>query len=77
MIIILDFGSQYTQLIARREKLFQDLVKLEHDHARGKVDTARYTVRREEMVQALEHLYGALDEDDAGPDPAKRPGVAA
>ena len=52
-------------------------MKLEHEHARGKVDTSRYTVRREEMVQALEHLYGALDEDDAGPDPATRAGVAA
>lgn len=72
-----DRPAERKRLIARREKLFQDLVKLEHDHARGKVDTARYTVRREEMVQALEHLYGALDEDDAGPDPAKRPGVAA
>jgi hypothetical protein len=47
------------QLIARREKLFQELVRLEHDQRRGRRDAGR----REELLAALEHVYGALDAD--------------
>lgn len=65
------------QLVARREKLFQDLVRLEHDHRRGKVDQQRYHVRREELLAALEHVYGALETEGTSPDPAGRSGVAA
>lgn len=72
-----DRAGERKRLVARREKLFQDLVKLEHDHRRGKFDGPRYTARREELLEALEHVYGALDEDDAGPDPATRAGAAA
>jgi hypothetical protein len=72
-----DRASERKRLIARREKLFQDMVRLEHDHRRGKVEGSRYTARREELLGGLENVYGALDEDDAGPDPASRAGVAA
>ena len=65
------------QLVGRREKIFQELVRLEADHRRGKTDEARYTGRREELVEALEHIYGALDSDETSPDPAGRAGVAA
>ena len=58
-------------------KTFQDLVRLESDQRRGKIDPSRYTTRREELLEGLEHVYGALDEDDAGPEPASRTGVAA
>ena len=34
-------GDERKRLIARREKLFQDLVRLEHDHRRGRVDAGR------------------------------------
>ena len=57
--------------------MLQDLVRLEQDHRRGKVDAARYGRRREELVQALEHIYGALDEDGVGPEPTGKAGVAA
>ncbi|MGC4085773.1 MAG: hypothetical protein QM736_27515 [Vicinamibacterales bacterium] len=70
-------AAERKRLLARREKLFQDLVRLEQDHKRGKVEEPRYTTKREELVAALEHVYGALDEDDAGPEPASRAGVAA
>jgi hypothetical protein len=70
-------STERKRLIARREKLFQDLVRLEQDHRRGKIDGPRYTARREELLQGLEHVYGALDEDDTGPEPANRAGVAA
>jgi hypothetical protein len=65
------------RLIARREKLFQDLVRLEHDQRSGRVDDRRYTVRREEIFTGLEHLYGALDDRESTSDPAGRAAVAA
>jgi hypothetical protein len=65
------------RLIARREKLFADLVRLEHDRRNGRVDDRRYTARREELVAALEQVYSALDPNDAGPGPADRAGLAA
>jgi hypothetical protein len=65
------------QLIARREKLFQELMKLEADARKGKGDAARHAARRADLVAALEHVYGALDTDDAGPEPADRAGRAA
>lgn len=65
------------QLIARREKLFQDLMRLEADARKGKGDPSKYAVRRADLVAALEHIYGALDTDDAGPEPADRAGRAA
>jgi hypothetical protein len=65
------------ELIARREKLFQELIRLEADARKGKGDPARYAARRADLVAALEHVYGALDTDDAGPEPADRAGRAA
>lgn len=69
--------TERKRLISRREKMLQDLVRLEQDHRRGKVDAARYRTRREELVQVLEHIYGALDEDGVGPEPTGKAGVAA
>jgi len=72
-----DRSAERKQLIGRREKLFQDLVRLEQDHRRGRINEARYSPRREELLAALENIYGALDEDGTGPEPATRAGVAA
>lgn len=69
-------AAERKRLIARREKLFQDLVRLEHDQRGGRVDERRYAARRDELVAALEHIYGALDDRDSTPDPAGRAGVA-
>ena len=52
------------RLIARREKLFAELVRLENDRRNGKIDDRRYAPRREELVAALENVYGALDSDE-------------
>jgi hypothetical protein len=59
------------RLLARREKLFADLVRLERDRGAGMVET-RYQSRRESLVTALEQIYGALDDEDHGPEPAER-----
>jgi hypothetical protein len=64
-------------LIAQREKLFADLVKLETDRRNGRGDPARYGPRREAFVGSLERLYGALDGDVAGSDAAGGTGVTA
>lgn len=70
-------GAERKRLVARREKLFQDLVRLEADHRHGKSDQSRYPARREELIAALEHIYGILDSDDSSPEPAGRAGLAA
>ena len=70
-------AAERKRLVARREKLFADLVRLENERRSGKVGDARYESRRESLLAALEHIYGALDSDDSGPEPADRPGLAA
>ena len=65
-----DRAGARKRLVARRERAFQDLVRLEQEHRRGKVDARRYAERREDLLAALEHVYGALDEDGAGPEPS-------
>ena len=65
------------RLIARREKLLNELARLDQDHRGGRADDRRYPARREELVASLEALYNALDTHEPGPDPAGRAGVAA
>jgi len=69
--------AERKKLLAKRDRLFSDLVRLEHDRRGGRTDDRRYTTRREEIVAALEHVFGALDSDEPGSDPADRPGLAA
>jgi hypothetical protein len=70
-------AAERTRLAARRDKLFNELVRLEHDHRTGRVDDRRYGSRRGEIVATLEQIYAALDGDDTGPEPADRAGLAA
>ena len=70
-------GGELKRLVARREKLLQELVKLEHDGRRGRVEAPRYAARREDLVGALEHIYGALDSGDTSPDSPGRTAPAA
>jgi hypothetical protein len=58
------------RLIARREKLLGELVRLENDHRNGRGDRAKYASRREELVASLEHVYSALDDPDGPVDVA-------
>jgi hypothetical protein len=69
-------AAERKRLTGRREKLLNDLVRLEADRRIGRVDDHRYGVRREELVAALEHVYGLLDDDSATPS-AAGPGLAA
>jgi hypothetical protein len=54
--------ARRTQLDTRRQKLLGDLAKLEQQHRSGHGDTARYQVRRGELVARLERVYGELDQ---------------
>ena len=65
-------AAERKRLFTRRDKLFGELVRLESDHRTGRGNEARYAARREELVTALEHIYGALDSDDTSPEPADR-----
>ena len=60
------------RLVARREKLFADLLRLENDQRSGRGDTRRYGTRREEILGALEQVYSSLDTQDAVAPPAGR-----
>jgi hypothetical protein len=65
-----------TRLVNRREKLFGELARLEHERKQGRPDDGRYGSRREEILAALEQVYGALDADGAPSDAASAAGVA-
>jgi hypothetical protein len=69
-------AAERKRLITRRDKLFAELVRLEHDRRTNRVSQARYEARRQELVAALESIYGSLDSDDMDPDP-DRSGLAA
>jgi len=56
------------RLLARRDKLFGELLKIERERRNGRNDD-RSLARREELMAQLEHVYGALDD----PDPAGAP----
>lgn len=67
--------AERQRLVERREKLFGDLVRIENDARRGRGDAGRQAARRAEILAALEHVYGALDEspdDGAGLDTPSR-----
>jgi hypothetical protein len=75
-------AAERKRLVSRRDRLMNELVRIETDRRGGRIDEERYTRRREELIAALENVYGALDDpgspgsDDAGPEP-HRSGVAA
>jgi hypothetical protein len=57
--------AERKRLAARRDKLFNDLVKVERDRRSGRGDADKLAARREELVSSLEHIYGVLDDSDA------------
>ena len=58
-------AAERKRLIAKRDRLLNEMVRLERDRRSGRVDEGRYATRREQLVAALEPIYGALDTDDA------------
>jgi hypothetical protein len=68
-------AAEHKRLIGRRDKLFNELVRLEHDRKASRVSPARYETRRQELVSALEQIYGALDREDIDPRDPGAPGA--
>jgi hypothetical protein len=54
------------QLKQRREKLYADLMALEEQRRKGRIDDDRYATRRESLVAQLERVMGELDHDPVG-----------
>jgi hypothetical protein len=65
-------ADERRRLVARREKLLGDLMRLDRDER----DHPRYAVRREAILSAIEPIYGALDSDQASAGPRSTTGVA-
>ena len=65
------------RLIARREKLFNELGRLERDKRSGRADDRRYAARREELVLSLEQIYSELDRHDDLPGTVNQSGTGA
>lgn len=58
-------SSAARQLQNRRDKLLADLATLERRHRSGSVSGGQYDRRRREIIEALERVYGDLDEGAA------------
>jgi hypothetical protein len=54
-------AARIKQLTARREKLFNDLVRLEQQRRTGTVDASRHADRRPALIGQLERVYRDLD----------------
>jgi uncharacterized membrane protein YccC len=65
------------RLAARRDKLFNDLVRLENDRRSGRTDDRRYAARREDLIAALEQVYNALESHEIELHPAGSAGLPA
>lgn len=50
------------RLIARRDSLYSEMVKLEEQHRAGRVDDGKYQARRQHLLGELERVHGELDE---------------
>jgi hypothetical protein len=58
--------AEDVQLKQRREKLYADLLALEDQRRKGRIDDERYATRRELLVAQLERVMGELDQDPVG-----------
>ena len=58
-------AAERKRLVAKRDRLLNEVVRLEQDRRNERIDEGRYVTRRQELMAALEHIYGALDSDDA------------
>jgi hypothetical protein len=59
-------AARVKQLTAKREKLFNDLVRLEQQRRTGGVDAPRHAARRPAIIAQLERVYRDLDAE-SGP----------
>jgi len=55
-------AAERKRLHGRREKLLNELARLETDRRGGRVDEGRYSERRSPIIRSLEQVYAALDD---------------
>jgi hypothetical protein len=55
-------GDERRRLVAHRESLYGELVKLEAQRGGGRVDDERYQTKRRHLLSQLERVYGELDD---------------
>ena len=66
-------AAERKRLITRRDKLLAELVRVEQEFRSGRLDPRKHAARRDELIGALEPLYGALDIDAAAAPEASGP----
>jgi hypothetical protein len=49
------------QLAGKRDKIFNDLIRLEQQKRAGSIDAVRYAERRPALIAQLERVYRDLD----------------
>jgi hypothetical protein len=54
-------AARVRQLAGRRDKFFNDLIRLEQQKRAGSIDAARYAERRPALIAQLERVYRDLD----------------
>jgi hypothetical protein len=58
--------NESAKLVARREKLFAELVETERQFRAGRLDEPRYRAKRQHLSAQLERVLGELDRAPAG-----------
>lgn len=53
------------RLVAHRDSLYGELVKVEDQRRAGRIDDERYQTRRRQLLSQLDRVYGALDDPGA------------
>jgi hypothetical protein len=56
-------AARVKQLTGKREKIFNELIRLEQQRRAGNVDAAKYAERRPALVAQLERIYRDLDSE--------------
>jgi hypothetical protein len=56
-------AARVKQLTGKREKIFNELIRLEQQRRAGSVDAAKYAERRPALVAQLERIYRDLDSE--------------
>ena len=56
-------ASRVKQLSGRREKIYNELIRLEQQRRAGSIDTAKYAERRPALIAQLERVYRDLDSE--------------
>ena len=54
-------AARVKQLSGKREKIFNELVRLEQQRRAGSIDAAKYAERRPALIAQLERVYRDLD----------------